>query len=476
MNAEAIDTPKLMDEGIHLYIKMLGEKNLAQQAILQKEHDRFLEDVLPKLKRIDQETFRAWKSTIQLIHQSHHKNSQQVLAALSNREKLTIDEIVKAILSFQAISPFLETNKRLIDLLTLPRLNRQINDKERTNGLDEKGIAKDKTNKELVRGAIFLQRKSQSNKLTDYLITRMIDSKNEQKPKIDDTFLQQFVKELTEIFKTSTEREIVIQTAMDPYLTTKERQQFYHFIKQDPFLQQIAKKTQLTKLELKAYVCATVAKSDLPFKSLVVKKSDSYLTEDEKQKLKELTIQKEMMVVLRDEMNLETALRADKAFSRSRQRDANFLNSIHHEVRSPELKKFLIQRINTILEKLNKVNERQEKMPIHLSEVPQRSDDFVSSPMSLSKTKGIEELHKLSSTLAAKKESSNKNGSERSQHKNDQLLSSKANNRQEMSITNNSLNVFSNIQQSAVRQSTHANDKIAQPSIAMKETKIEKQK
>ena len=124
--------------------------------------------------------------------------------------------------------------------------------------------------------------------------------------------LQQFVKELNEQLKTPTERESAIQTVMDPYLTLKERQQFYTFMKNDAFLQRTLKQDNLTTLELKAYVWAAVNKSDLPFIDRINIRIDYLLPTHEKAKLEELITHKEFVRLVADELGIETALKFDQ--------------------------------------------------------------------------------------------------------------------------------------------------------------------
>ncbi|MBF8807941.1 MAG: hypothetical protein IC227_05810 [Enterococcus lacertideformus] len=59
--------------------------------------------------------------------------------------------------------------------------------------------------------------------------------------------------------------EAAIQIIMVSYLSIGERQQFYLFLKEDPFLKEVLKEEPLSKIELKSYVGVALQASNLPF-------------------------------------------------------------------------------------------------------------------------------------------------------------------------------------------------------------------
>ncbi|EOH89706.1 hypothetical protein ACTNBL_09130 [Enterococcus villorum] len=458
MNLESNDTAKLMNEGINLYIEMLGEKHDSNQ-LIRKEYAIFEEEVLPNLKTEEQKKFATWKKLVQLIHQSTYKNKQALIVALNNREKLTMDEIGKATHSFYTFSS-LEITKDFLEFLSLPMLDKKKNEKEKLNGKKEKAIAEDKACQELVRAAVFLQTKTNSSELTNAMITKIVPFKEHINKTATpyDIQLQKFVKELVENFKTPTERETVIQTVMAPYLTLKERQAFYTYLKKDPFLQQIVKKSHLTKLELKAYVVASTNKSELPFKDRIANGIDRFITAEEQIKLKELIIQKEKILVLKEEMNLDVALRADKAFRRGRQRDKNFLTTIYQQVNSLEIKEFLMQRIKKISDEL-KNKRHQEVMLQPSSNQPKRIEKIISRQAIISDNKGMEDLHKRQA--------------DGTQVKKSQILLKKESKLQEKNgITKKIFQVFSNIKNSSLQQSVLTNNRDTGLASKARETKL----
>ncbi|EMF0035547.1 hypothetical protein ACH0F8_002055 [Enterococcus hirae] len=78
------------------------------------------------------------------------------------------------------------------------------------------------------------------------------------------------------------QREAAIQTVMKPNLSLEEREEFYAYLKNDPFLPLFLQKDNLSKLELKAYVDVCLKKTDLSFKGKISGNLRAFLTITEK--------------------------------------------------------------------------------------------------------------------------------------------------------------------------------------------------
>ncbi|EMF0124834.1 hypothetical protein OUS12_001406 [Enterococcus hirae] len=96
------------------------------------------------------------------------------------------------------------------------------------------------------------------------------------------TRLQQFINELAEKLDTDMQREAAIQTVMKPNLSLEEREEFYDYLKKDPYLSIFLQKDNLSKLELKAYVDVCLKKTDLSFKGKISGNLRACLTITEK--------------------------------------------------------------------------------------------------------------------------------------------------------------------------------------------------
>ena len=193
---------------------------------------------------------------------------------------------------------------------------------------DQKECANNMENQELVRAGVYLTQQLQSDELTNYLVERMIAPENRRPANVQ---LQYFIKELVHDLNTATEREAAIQTIMQPYLSVEERQKFYAFMKQDTYLQQFLKQENLSKIELKACVSACLHKSDLPFKEQVDQKLDVFLTDKEQRQLKEMVSQKEIVRVLAEQRDYETAVKFEKVLKKEEVGEINWLVSIYDD-------------------------------------------------------------------------------------------------------------------------------------------------
>ncbi|EMF0259439.1 hypothetical protein KWN52_002443, partial [Enterococcus hirae] len=193
---------------------------------------------------------------------------------------------------------------------------------------DQKECANNMENQELVRAGVYLTQQLQSDELTNYLVERMIAPENRRPANVQ---LQYFIKELVHDLNTATEREAAIQTIMQPYLSVEERQKFYAFMKQDTYLQQFLKQENLSKIELKACVSACLHKSDLPFKEQVDQKLDVFLTDKEQRQLKEMVSQKEIVRVLAEQRDYETAVKFEKVLKKEEVGEINWLVSIYND-------------------------------------------------------------------------------------------------------------------------------------------------
>ena len=193
---------------------------------------------------------------------------------------------------------------------------------------DQKECANNMENQELVRAGVYLTKQLQSDELTNYLVERMIAPENRRPANVQ---LQYFIKELVHDLNTATEREAAIQTIMQPYLSVEERQKFYAFMKQDTYLQQFLKQENLSKIELKACVSACLHKSDLPFKEQVDQKLDVFLTDKEQRQLKEMVSQKEIVRVLAEQRDYETAVKFEKVLKKEEVGEINWLVSIYDD-------------------------------------------------------------------------------------------------------------------------------------------------
>ncbi|HFD1687368.1 TPA: hypothetical protein ACF1RY_002250 [Enterococcus hirae] len=193
---------------------------------------------------------------------------------------------------------------------------------------DQKECANNMENQELVRAGVYLTQQLQSDELTNYLVERMIAPENRRPANVQ---LQYFIKELVHDLNTATEREAAIQTIMQPYLSVEERQKFYAFMKQDTYLQQFLKQENLSKIELKACVSACLHKSDLPFKEQVDQKLEVFLTDKEQRQLKEMVSQKEIVRVLAEQRDYETAVKFEKVLKKEEVGEINWLVSIYDD-------------------------------------------------------------------------------------------------------------------------------------------------
>ncbi|ENZ5598750.1 hypothetical protein ACGWY2_001056 [Enterococcus hirae] len=198
---------------------------------------------------------------------------------------------------------------------------------------DPKECANNIENQELVRAGVYLTQQLQSDELTNYLVDRMIapETSSPENRRPANVQLQYFIKELVHDLNTATEREAAIQTIMQPYLSVEERQKFYAFMKQDTYLQQFLKQENLSKIELKACVSACLHKSDLPFKEQVDQKLDVFLTDKEQRQLKEMVSQKEIVRVLAEQRDYETAVKFEKVLKKEEVGEINWLVSIYND-------------------------------------------------------------------------------------------------------------------------------------------------
>ncbi|MFN6834122.1 hypothetical protein SFB97_06925 [Enterococcus hirae] len=222
---------------------------------------------------------------------------------------------------------------------------------------DQKECANNMENQELVRAGVYLTQQLQSDELTNYLVDRMIapETSSPENRRPANVQLQYFIKELVHDLNTATEREAAIQTIMQPYLSVEERQKFYAFMKQDTYLQQFLKQENLSKIELKACVSACLHKSDLPFKEQVDQKLDVFLTDKEQRQLKEMVSQKEIVRVLAEQRDYETAVKFEKVLKKEEVGEINWLVSIYNDTPFLLIKESITSLIDSSFNKADRM-------------------------------------------------------------------------------------------------------------------------
>ena len=176
----------------------------------------------------------------------------------------------------------------------------------------EKQIASDTQLKELVRHGVFNYQKGEEKKI--HIGQANVDSVS------GNARLQQFINELAEKLDTDMQREAAIQTVMKPNLSLEEREEFYAYLKNDPFLPLFLQKDNLSKLELKAYVDVCLKKTDLSFKGKISGCLRDYLTVTEKEKLNKLIIEKEVIRAVAEEIDHQTALELEQVVNQKNKR------------------------------------------------------------------------------------------------------------------------------------------------------------
>ncbi|WP_236651795.1 hypothetical protein [Enterococcus hirae] len=204
----------------------------------------------------------------------------------------------------------------------------------------ENQIANDTQLKELVRHGVFNYQKGEGKEI--HIGQANVDSVS------GNARLQQFIKELAEKLDTNRQREAAIQTVMKPNLSLEEREEFYAYLKNDPFLPLFLQKDNLSKLELKAYVDVCLKKTDLSFKGKISSCLRDYLTVTEKEKLNKLITEKEVIRAVAEEINLQIALEFERVINQNKQ-EIDPLVAVYRQTSFTPIKEFVLQHVYSSL-------------------------------------------------------------------------------------------------------------------------------
>ena len=204
----------------------------------------------------------------------------------------------------------------------------------------EKQIANDTQLKELVRHGVFNYQKDEGKEI--HIGQANVDSVS------GNARLQQFINELAEKLDTDMQREAAIQTVMKPNLSLEEREKFYAYLKNDPFLPLFLQKDNLSKLELKAYVDVCLKKTDLSFKGRISGCLRDYLTVAEKEKLNKLITEKEVIRAVAEEINLQIALELERVVNQNKQ-EIDPLVAVYRQTSFTPIKEFVLQHVDSSL-------------------------------------------------------------------------------------------------------------------------------
>ena len=204
----------------------------------------------------------------------------------------------------------------------------------------EKQIANDTQLKELVRHGVFNYQKDEGKEI--HIGQANVDSVS------GNARLQQFINELAEKLDTDMQREAAIQTVMKPNLSLEEREKFYAYLKNDPFLPLFLQKDNLSKLELKAYVDVCLKKTDLSFKGKISSCLRDYLTVTEKEKLNKLITEKEVIRAVAEEINLQIALELERVVNQNKQ-EIDPLVAVYRQTSFTPIKEFVLQHVDSSL-------------------------------------------------------------------------------------------------------------------------------
>ncbi|EOI6017755.1 hypothetical protein ACMUYK_001140 [Enterococcus hirae] len=135
---------------------------------------------------------------------------------------------------------------------------------------------------------------------------------------------------------------------MKPNLSLEEREEFYAYLKNDPFLPLFLQKDNLSKLELKAYVDVCLKKTDLSFKGKISSCLRDYLTVTEKEKLNKLITEKEVIRAVAEEINLQIALEFERVINQNKQ-EIDPLVAVYRQTSFTPIKEFVLQHVYSSL-------------------------------------------------------------------------------------------------------------------------------
>lgn len=251
----------------------------------------------------------------------------------------------------------------------------------------EKQIANDTQLKELVRHGVYNYQMGEGKEI--HIGQANIGSVS------GNTRLQQFINELAEKLDTDMQREAAIQTVMKPNLSLEEREEFYDYLKKDPYLSIFLQKDNLSKLELKAYVDVCLKKTDLSFKGKISSCLRDYLTVTEKEKLNKLITEKEVIRAVAEEINHQTALELERVVNQKKQ-EIDPLVAVYRQTSFTPIREFVLQHVDSSLTDenrsefyqkidsvapINQLDQTKWKAPSTNKNVKQEKDRFLFSLM-----------------------------------------------------------------------------------------------
>lgn len=204
----------------------------------------------------------------------------------------------------------------------------------------EKQIANDTQLKELVRHGVYNYQMGEGKEI--HIGQANIGSVS------GNTRLQQFINELAENLDTDMQREAAIQTVMKPNLSLEEREEFYDYLKKDPYLSIFLQKDNLSKLELKAYVDVCLKKTDLSFKGKISGNLRACLTITEKKELNKLITEKEVIRAVAEEIDHQTALELERVVNQNKQ-EIDPLVAVYRQTSFTPIKEFVLQHVDSSL-------------------------------------------------------------------------------------------------------------------------------
>lgn len=296
-----------------------------------------------------------------------------------------INEKAKDIL----ISPNEESQTRAKQIIEI--YNQKLDMAQQKNILEtekkQQQIENDTQLKELVRNGVFNFQKDKRKEI--HIGQANVDSVTKNKQ------LQKFIKELAENLDTDMQREAAIQTVMKPNLSLEEREKFYAYLKNDPFLPLFLQKDNLSKLELKAYVDVCLKKTDLSFKGKISSCLRDYLTVTEKEKLNKLITEKEVIRAVAEEINLQIALELERVVNQNKQ-EIDPLVAVYRQTSFTPIKEFVLQHVDSSLTDenrsefyqkidsvapINQLDQTKWKAPSTNKNVKQENDRFLFSLM-----------------------------------------------------------------------------------------------
>lgn len=241
----------------------------------------------------------------------------------------------------------------------------------------EKQIANDTQLKELVRHGVYNYQMGEGKEI--HIGQANIGSVS------GNTRLQQFINELAEKLDTDMQREAAIQTVMKPNLSLEEREEFYDYLKKDPYLSIFLQKDNLSKLELKAYVDVCLKKTDLSFKGKISSCLRDYLTVTEK----------EVIRAVAEEINHQTALELERVVNQKKQ-EIDPLVAVYRQTSFTPIREFVLQHVDSSLTDenrsefyqkidsvapINQLDQTKWKAPSTNKNVKQEKDRFLFSLM-----------------------------------------------------------------------------------------------